>query len=180
MDKTLTKATLLEKLETFRTKIKYYQDTLIKGTDDLLKSPNGISKNHIIKTTAILRQNLRKTWGSLERYYINMGLPVEFLNNADSTNKTDIFYHSLSENFFHDPTVIQTLEKTLEVTDIAIGKCEATHPKEIFKLAKKPQKNSSAKIKILYSATSLVVGFLIGNYLNITTFPIFIKAIFGN
>lgn len=180
MDKTLTKDVLLEKLEIFRTKIKYYQDTLIKGTDDLLKSPTGISKDHVVKTTAILRQNLRKTWGSLERYYINMNLPLEFQNNADSTDKTDIFYHSFSENFFHDPSVLQTLNKTLEVTDIAIGKCEATHPKEIFKLAKKPQKNSSTKIKILYAATSLVIGFLIGNYLNVTNFLAFIKAIFDN
>lgn len=168
MNKKVAKNELLEKLEAFRKNIKYYQDTLGKGLDECNTRQSTTTPDQIIKATSHLRQTLRKSWGYLEKYYTNLGLTLAL--PSEKTEKTlqniDIFYHSFSENFFHDVSIIKTLDHALQTTDIAIGKCEGLTNKEINKLEKKSLLKKSNKLMLFYIGGFFVLGIIVGYYIN--------------
>lgn len=164
MKKKLTKKELLEKLDVFRKKIKYYIDTLGKGMEELGTIHNGITPDQITKTTSHLRQSLRKIWGILEPYYINLGIKVTFSEETPQ-QKIDIFYHSFSENFFHDNSIIQTLNHALQLTDIAIGKCEVLSEREIARLGKNSFTKNFSLVQFMFYFGFMIAGFLLDHYL---------------
>ena len=168
MKKKITKKEILEKLDVFRKKIKYYHDTLEISLEELSATQtSGSTPDQIKKTTAHLRQSLRKMWGTLERVYINLGIKIAF---AEETNqqKIDIFYHSFSENFFHDNTILSTLKHALQLTDVAIGKCESLNDKEIARLEKKAANNRGFnKIQVVFYLGFFVAGILLAQYINV-------------
>lgn len=168
MKKKLTKQELLEKLDVFRKKIKYYHDTLAIGMAELSVTQTGTTPDQIKNTTAHLRQSLRKMWGFLEKYYINMGIKITFPAEDANQQKIDIFYHSFSENFFHDNSIVTTLNHALQLTDVAIGKCEAMSDREIAKLKRKTSSGSNLhKIQIVFYLGFLAAGVVLAQYIDL-------------